>query len=186
MKKLIKKILAVCVSASLMVSISAVSAGAEENIQTDRETMIQQLETEGYRLMTDEEVLEMYARMAETFPFRTGLSLPYSGSISFASGGYANAYTPIFDVSGQMTNKTQVRLSFTVNDGKHKLSTLAHIYIPEIGWAEQTKKEITISPSSVVFPTTVTGSITQFYLEFIRDDSQYATDFDYTLKLYTA
>lgn len=186
MKKLIKKILAVCVSAAMAASMAAVSAGAEESISTvtDKEAIVQQLEADGFRIMTDKEVREMYARMAETFSLRSGVSLPYSSGVNFADGGSSNAYTPIFDVAGQMTNRTQVRLSFTVNSGKHRLATLAHIYIPEIGWAEQTKKEIVISPSNVIYTTTVSGSITQFYIEFIRDDSVYATDFDYTLKLY--
>ncbi len=177
---------------SLSCSISVAAANEEEhidnstqNVSAEGELTISQIKEEllrlGYKPVSDEYVNNMLCHSGAAYSTRSA-SLPYSSGVAYGDA-MTYALTPVFDVTGQLNNKKQVLLYWTKNSGKKKISATSYIYIPNLGWQESTTKNTTVSPATVIGPSTINSSITQFYVQFNRDDSLYATDFDYSLSI---
>ncbi len=152
-----------------------------QNEELTTEQLIDELLNMGYTPVSGTYVNNMLDASGSARSVRS-ISLPYSSGIAFG-GSMTYALSPIFDVTNQLANDKQVLLYWTKNSGYKKISATSYIYLPSLGWWESTTKTTTYSPASIIIPSTVNGDITQFYVKFNRDDSQYATDFDYSLSI---
>lgn len=146
------------------------------------EQLVDELLKAGYTRVSDEYVNNMLSNYPSAYSMEA-LSLPYSSGVAFG-GSMTYALSPVFDVSGKLNNKKQVLLNWSKNKGTNKISATSYIYLPVLGdWYESTTKNTSTSPASIVIPSTVNESISQFYVKFNRNDLLYATDFDYTLSI---
>lgn len=102
----------------------------------------------------------------------------YSSGISMAI--LTDANTPIFNVS--ITNKQGIKFYPYNIKGNNTITT--KIYFKDVSWNEDVPVPHWYSvwaPSKIFFsPGTTNSSITQFYIKFIKAETE-ATDFDYTV-----
>ncbi|MGN0603408.1 MAG: hypothetical protein ACI4I2_05470 [Oscillospiraceae bacterium] len=184
MKKTLKRVLPVLISSVMAMSVVTVSANAQQYTPFETYTA-EQCTDMAFVPMTDKEIQEMYLGASKNAVSRSGLSLPYSGGISFSSGSSADAYSPIFDVNGKLSSSSQIRLAFSVNSGKHRLYVEVDYYSKSEGrWLRSMYgKDTIISPVSIINTMTATEDISQFCVKFTNDPTLYATDFNYTLSI---
>lgn len=184
MKKALRKVMPVLMASVMAMSVITVSANAQQYTPVESYTS-EQCAGVNFVSMTDEEIQEMYLGAAKNMIPRSGLSLPYSGGVSFSSGSSGDAYSPIFDVDGKLSSTSQIRLAFTVNSGKHRLYVELDYYSKSEGrWLRSVYgKDTMISPVSIINSMTSTNDIAQFCVRFTNDPTLYATDFDYTLSI---
>ena len=188
MKKGIKKLAAICISAIMALSALIVPVSAEGIGEFEKTKIISEMEAAGYRLMSDAEVAEMYLNIGVAA--RAGVALPYSGDISYTGTADA-AYSPIFDVSGEMSNTTKIKMEWKAYDGKSKMRTELQLYVPYIGWFDETAKNINTPSATLNYPTTVVSNVTQFTVKFERYQrnanyeitEECSTNFSYTISL---
>lgn len=187
MKKLLKKVMPAFISSVMAASIIAVPVNAQEYSPNKFNTINQYVDKADMTFvpMTDKEIQEMYTGAAKNYMPKSGLSLPYSSGISFASGSTGDAYSPIFDVDGKLNPASQIRLAFTVKSGKHRLYVEVDYYSKSKGkWLRSMYgKDTKTSPVSIINTMTATDDISQFCVKFINDPTLYATDFNYTLSI---
>lgn len=183
-----QKMAAICISAVMALSALIIPISAEEIGEFEKAKIISEMEAAGYRLMSDEEVTEMYLNVGAVM--RASVTLPYSGDIYYTGAADA-AYSPIFDVSGKMSNTTSIKMKWKANDGKNRMRTEMQLYVPNVGWFDETAKNFNSSPATISYPSTVLGNVTQFAVKFERyqRNAKYeiteecSTDFSYTISL---
>lgn len=190
--KTVKKFIAICISFIMAVSVAVMSVSANEAAridELDKVKIIHQMEAAGFRLMTDAEVAEMYSCASNTMRMKNN-TLPYTGSIYY-TGSSSKAYSPIFDVSGQMSDTTQIKLSWKPYDGNKRLRTELQLYVENIGWFDETAKNINSYSAVLSTNTTVLENVSQFAVKFERyqkniygeDTDECSTNFKYTISL---
>ena len=188
MKKIIKKMISVCISMTMIVSLipAIVSAESVESVpfnqqnQSDEGIIIVDL-SEGTMVVIDPNDFE-YVNLN-----MRNVSLPYNGGIAFGSGTTAEVNTPIFDTYfSNSTSQLKFAPSNFVGDKTiditlytHTAGTSANDYTAhELG-----KLSFNILVSyRILFTGSSVTQTDKLYLGFIPH-SDCATSFDYTLSI---